>query len=126
MTDVITLLKDGFDTIKDDVDQAHDAEANFTQSMLADLRGRYPDRNVLIYHDTDTQTNLVNGVHKHVECDLGLGFTQGYEVWLFDSGDFTRAGDGGFINWAFSGNCVQDFEGSHATDPSYRKRDQTQ
>ena len=44
-----------------------------------------------------------DAVHVHQELDIGLGFTQGYEIWVFDSGTFSRAGDGGFINWAFGG-----------------------
>ena len=27
-----------------------------------------------------------------------------YGIWIFRDGDFTNKGDGGFINWAFSGN----------------------
>jgi hypothetical protein len=40
--------------------------------------------------------------------DIGiLGFTKGYETYVFDSGTFTRAGECGFINWSFAGNFVQ-------------------
>ena len=28
-----------------------------------------------------------------------------YGVWIFESGTFVNQGDGGFINWAFAGNC---------------------
>ena len=49
-----------------------------------------------------------DAVHVHQELDLGklLGFidlTQGYEIWVFDSGTFSLAGDGGYENWAFGG-----------------------
>ena len=32
------------------------------------------------------------------------GPTQGYEIYIFDSGEFFREGDGGFTNWCFGGN----------------------
>lgn len=28
-----------------------------------------------------------------------------FGVWIFESGTFVNQGDGGFINWAFDGNC---------------------
>ena len=54
-----------------------------------------------------------DAVHVHQELDIGLGFSQGYEIWVFDSGTFSRAGDGGFINWAFGG-CFSE-NGAHVT-----------
>ena len=49
-----------------------------------------------------------DAVHLHKELDIGniLGiheFTQGYEIWVFDYGTFSLAGDGEFINWAYGG-----------------------
>ena len=29
------------------------------------------------------------------QADIGLGFSRGYEIWVFDSGTFSLAGDGG-------------------------------
>jgi hypothetical protein len=34
--------------------------------------------------------------------------TIGYEIYVFDDGEFTNLGDGGHINWAFAGNFVRD------------------
>jgi hypothetical protein len=85
--------------------QEHATESAFTQSMVAQLSRQYPDKNVIIYHDQDSQFNGVNAVHQHVECDLSFfSTTQGYEVEVFDSGTFTLVGDGGYLNWCFGGN----------------------
>ena len=32
-----------------------------------------------------------------------MGFTKGYEIYVFDSGTFWLAGDGGYENWAYAG-----------------------
>jgi hypothetical protein len=83
----------------------HDIESAFTQSMVAQLTRQYPDKNIIIYHDQDSQFNGVNSVHIHVECSLDFfSWTQGYEVQVFDSGTFTLVGDGGYLNWCFGGN----------------------
>ena len=53
-------------------------------------------------------SSATDAVHVHHEIDIGniLGFyefTQGYEIWVFDSGTFSLAGDGGYENWAMGG-----------------------
>lgn len=62
-----------------------------------------------MYHDQDCEYDLYGGVHEHVELDLtdSLG-TMGYEIWVFDYGTFELVGDGGYENWAISGNFVRD------------------
>ena len=76
--------------------------------MIRQLNLEFPDKNVIIYHDQDSTINFEGGDHDHFEFDIGvLGFTKGYETYVFDSGTFTRAGDGGFVNWSFAGNFVQ-------------------
>ena len=63
-------------------------------------------RSVWIFSVTahfDWLPSAPDAVHVHHELDIGLGFTQGYEIWVFDYGNFSRAGDGGFINWAYEG-----------------------
>ena len=101
---------------------AHAAESNFTQQTIISLMNQYPDKNQLIFHNQDSTYSLgtfclicyrpflaeffsVNGTHVHHELDLGLGFTQGYEIWVFDYGNFSLAGDGGSENWA-AGGCL--------------------
>jgi hypothetical protein len=85
--------------------QEHAAESAYTQALVAQLTRQYPDKNVIVYHDQDSQFNGVNAVHQHVELNLGFfSTTQGYEVQIFDSGTFTLVGDGGYLNWCFGGN----------------------
>lgn len=80
--------------------------------MVRQLKLEYPDKNVIIYHDQDSAVDLEGEEHGHYELeilDIGLiSFTKGYETYVFDSGTFERAGDGGFINWSYLGNSVSD------------------
>jgi hypothetical protein len=76
--------------------------------MIRQLTLEYPDKNVIIYHNQDSTVDFQGESHDHFELDIGvLSFTKGYETYVFDSGTFTRAGEGGFINWSFAGNFVQ-------------------
>ncbi len=105
------LMNDIQDIVSDisDIDTAqHDAESQFTQVMLSNLMAQYPCSNVIIYHDGDCGYSLVNDQNAFVEFDIGLGMTQGYYINVFDSGIFTLVGDGGWLNWAYGGNYVQD------------------
>jgi hypothetical protein len=79
------------------------AEGQFTQGTVANLRQQYPTMNVLVFHNQDCGYDLYDATHAHVELDIGLGFTQGYEVWVFDHGTFNLVGDGGYQNWAIGG-----------------------
>jgi hypothetical protein len=88
------------------------AQRDFTTRTMASLERRYPQKNRLIFHNQDSITRLSpDAVHRHQELDLGLGFTKGYEIWVFDSGTFSLVGDGGFENWGYGG-CVsrQDYD----------------
>ena len=92
--------------------------------MVASIANQYPSKNCIVFHDQSSTfsfctffifchgyppfasgwlSSAPDAVHVHQELNIGLGFTQGYEIWVFDSGTFSRAGDGGFINWAFEG-----------------------
>ncbi|GAB7359027.1 hypothetical protein MBLNU230_g5099t1 [Neophaeotheca triangularis] len=70
------------------VDIEHALQMRFTKGMVESLRNKYPNMNVAIWHDQNTDPK-----------------TKGYEIYVFESGEFTRAGDGGFINWSYQGNC---------------------
>lgn len=62
-------------------------EGKFTQDTLDKLLDAYPNKNVIIYHDQDSYRDLSSdAVHAHYELDLLLGFTKGYEIWVFDTG----------------------------------------
>ncbi|RDW67047.1 hypothetical protein BP5796_09796 [Coleophoma crateriformis] len=99
--EIMNLIKDIVDIDKDQ----HAAESQYTQSMVAQLRREYPDKNVIIYHDQDSHVEFdSSAVHEHQEFDIGLGMTEGYEIYVFDSGSFTLVGDGGYLNWCLGGD----------------------
>jgi hypothetical protein len=116
---VIKLVEAGIN-IHDRIEkQQDDAVEQFTAGVVAKLAIQFPNKNILMYHNADSQFSGVNVNHRHVEMNLhSLGKTQGYEVQIFDSGTFTLEGDGGFINWRIdgnfkrSGNFVQFFQKS--------------
>ncbi|KAJ9143086.1 hypothetical protein NKR23_g6713 [Pleurostoma richardsiae] len=87
-------------------------EGKFTTDTVSALLSAYPDKNVVVYYDQDSGYEFYNGAHRHYELDLELGFTKGYEIWVFDYGWFELAGDGGYQNWAYGG-CVD------TTDSTY-------
>ncbi len=79
-------------------------EENYTQALVVALRKMDPDKNVIVCHVNHAQ-NFVNATHAHYELPLfGFNRTQGYDIYVFDSGFFSRQGDGGFNNWCFAGN----------------------
>ena len=88
--------------------QANDMETAWTQTMIDTLRASYPNKNAMVCHVPSAQ-KLVNSIHTHYELplyDFGIktGATQGYEIYVFDSGTFIREGDGGLNNWCFAGH----------------------
>ncbi len=88
-----------FDEIKD----VKAAEQQFTKSTVDKLAQMYPGKNIMMVHSAH-DANFVNSAQTHVELKLVLSFTQGYDVYVFDSGTFTLKGDRGFENWCFIGN----------------------
>ena len=79
-------------------------ERAFTQAIISNLVGNLPNWNYIVYHNEGSRHNFVDSYHKFVELDLGcFGTTKGYDIYAFDSGNFTLAGDGGFENWCFNG-----------------------
>lgn len=98
---VVTAIENVIDLVEGDI---QDAESKYTTGIVSTLREQYPTMNVLVYHDQDSGYNLYGATHAHVEMDIFAGFSQGYEVWVFDYGTFELAGDGGYSNWAIGGN----------------------
>ncbi|KIM73707.1 hypothetical protein PILCRDRAFT_15002 [Piloderma croceum F 1598] len=103
--DILELCKLVFTAIMDIDSAIHDQESAFTQQMVSSLGNKYPGKNILIYHNPNSIATLSSdAVHAHYELPLTLSFTQGYEIWVFNSGTFTLIGDGGYENWA-TGGC---------------------
>lgn len=100
---------DIFASIKDLVNMFNDQSVNreeATQLMVDHFTRAFPDKNCIVCHSPHVRS--LNGmVHDHIELPQKVG-TIGYEIYVFDDGEFTNLGDGGFNNWAFSGNFVQD------------------
>ena len=111
MPAIVTIAQDVVTDLLGLDESIEDKEGAFTVQTVENLRAEYPNKNVLVYHDQDSGYNLYNAVHSHYELDLLLGFTNGYEIWIFDSGTFELAGARGYVNWAYGGNYESD-EGS--------------
>ncbi|EXJ60763.1 hypothetical protein A1O7_04916 [Cladophialophora yegresii CBS 114405] len=98
---VIEGIEGLVDLVEDEIEEA---EGQYTTGIVSTLRDLYPTMNVLVYHNQDCGYDLYDATHAHVEFDIALGFTKGYEVWVFDHGTFNLVGDGGYSNWAIGGS----------------------
>ncbi|KAK5654254.1 hypothetical protein OQA88_7429 [Cercophora sp. LCS_1] len=107
---IASLVGKVLDLLRGFIDQ-HKRQEEFVKSTVTELRNQYPSMNVIVYHNQDSRRNFNDEYHWHQEVGIALGFTKGYEIFVFRSGTFDRAGDGGFINWGFSGSYRQD--GTH-------------
>ncbi|EME87064.1 uncharacterized protein MYCFIDRAFT_210681 [Pseudocercospora fijiensis CIRAD86] len=105
--EVAEFIMDVVSKVQDAFNEAYDQASQFTQDTVVRLAAKYPTKNILMYHDQDSTYKLYGAQHQHVEFDLAapLG-TMGYEIWIFDHGTFQRAGDGGYLNWAYIGNAT--------------------
>jgi hypothetical protein len=82
----------------------------YTQSFVNQASKSYPQWNVVICHPGHTATPNEKSPntyvrHQHLELGMTVG-TCGYDVYFSPKGkafQFVNQGDGGFINWAFSG-----------------------
>ncbi|RXW23565.1 hypothetical protein EST38_g2319 [Candolleomyces aberdarensis] len=87
-----------------------DAErGEFVLKTVAQTREDYPEFNVIIAHSDHTPSFEEPCYHRHVEFDRPFPHgTYGYEIYLARRGDFLLEGDGGYINWAWSGVITAD------------------
>ena len=84
----------------------HEAQSNFTKMYLDTMGPKHPTKNILITcvaHDR----NFVNEFHEVADLSVWFGDIK-YDCYIFDSGEFTLKGDGGWINWAFTGSYDRD------------------
>ena len=100
---------DIFSGIRDLVNMFNDQTVDrgeATQLIVDHYTRSFADKNCIVCHSPHIQS--LNGmVHDHIELPKKVG-TIGYEIYVFDDGEFTNLGDGGYINWAFAGNFVRD------------------
>lgn len=73
-----------------------------TQAIVKFLLETYPTKNCMVVHSQYFQ-NFEGAVKIHFELPQTFG-TIGYDIFVFDKGNFELLGDGGFINWCFGGN----------------------
>lgn len=88
----------------------NDKRAAFTQRMVAELSQKHPGYNFVITHHRSSKAEGPGVVHDHVELPMAVG-SCGYEIFGSPKGQpfkFVLNGDGGFINWAFSGDFNRD------------------
>jgi hypothetical protein len=79
--------------------------SKWTKSSIVELHKQFPDKNVFIAHTKYEYRNLQGWDKAHYELDTKcFGRTKGYDIFVFDSGEFELKGDGGWANWAFVGN----------------------
>jgi len=83
-------------------------QEEFVKAAVKSLHEGNPGYNVLIYHNQDSRYELSSdAVHDHYELPTLLGFTKGYEIFVFTSGSFDLAGDRGPSNWDFTRGCIK-------------------
>ncbi|KAJ8520012.1 hypothetical protein ONZ45_g3110 [Pleurotus djamor] len=92
------------------------SNSSSTQDLVSKMRHEYPSFNWVICHTKHTYKfdgrRGVDWDHKHQEFELGSLFgTTGYEIYNFKGGEFTRQGDGGYLNWAYYGNVLKSDQG---------------
>jgi hypothetical protein len=84
--DILTGIKDIIEIITDieDIDATeHEAESNFTQGVVLQLGESYPTWNaIVVTSDEDYNFTFNDYVYAHQECDIGLGFTKGYNIYI--------------------------------------------
>ncbi|KAF9900322.1 hypothetical protein EC991_007477 [Linnemannia zychae] len=85
-------------------------DAAFTEGVLKHLMAYFGHTyNIAIIHSP----HVIDGerIHRHHEKPNGSFTTKGYDVYLMPRGRravLTNLGDGGFINWRFSGDFNRD------------------
>jgi hypothetical protein len=71
-------------------------EGAFVQTTLTRLGEEFPDSNLLVYHDLDSQGYFENYQYAHVQLDQNFfGTTKGYEIYVFDSGKLSDVVESG-------------------------------
>lgn len=103
---LVNLLKSGVSGVFKSED---DAKRRFTIAMVRQLRLANPDKNAIIYRNPASVAHFdKNAVHCRTDLDLGLGYVERYETYVFEYGEFALVGEGGYENWSFDGNYTQE------------------
>ncbi len=102
----------------------NDKRQQFVQDQIDQFTQQYPNYNIVICHPPcDVDDGAGFGVdpqyraliyHQHFELGMTVG-TCGYDLYMAEQGKsfhFHNNGDGGWINWGFSGNWIRGGDGS--------------
>ncbi|KAF9270846.1 hypothetical protein L218DRAFT_993390 [Marasmius fiardii PR-910] len=84
------------------------ARGYFTQRVVQSIHNQYPNFNAIIVHPKhECKFEGIKGVdwdHFHINYYIGFrNFCVGYDVYVCKNAEFCLKGDGGNLNWAFSG-----------------------
>ncbi|KAJ2924337.1 hypothetical protein H1R20_g12762, partial [Candolleomyces eurysporus] len=86
-----------------------DDRGEFVLKTVKEGREKYPEFNIIVAHSDHTPSFEEPCYHRHVEFDRPFPHgTYGYEIYLARRGNFTLKGDGGYMNWAWSGYITED------------------
>ncbi|RXW14220.1 hypothetical protein EST38_g11635 [Candolleomyces aberdarensis] len=99
-----TALSVIFKNWNDDEDRGE-----FVLQTVQETQKKYPEFNIIMAHSDHTPSFEEPCYHRHVEFDRPFPHgTYGYEIYLARRGNFTLKGDGGYMNWAWSGYISED------------------
>jgi len=104
---VVKVIEVVVNAIKGQIEKDKTMRGHWTSKMIGDLRAKSPRFNFVLCH-TKHKTSFkgkqgVDWGHSHQELHVSFGKTVGYEIYWFKEGTFERIGDGGWLNWAYSG-----------------------
>ncbi|KAK5122221.1 hypothetical protein LTR85_004131 [Meristemomyces frigidus] len=92
--------------------QGNNADKEFrngwTQQQLSVVSGQNSGKNIMIVYPKHT-ANFQGSQQQQLQCQTPNNKqTISYDCYVFDSGNFELQGDGGYLNWAFTGNFKRD------------------
>ncbi|CAF9904553.1 hypothetical protein IMSHALPRED_000104 [Imshaugia aleurites] len=77
----------------------------WTQQQIGTLSAANPGKNIIVVFPPHSQS-LQGSQYQQLVCKTPTQ-TLSYDCYIFDSGTFTLKGDGGYLNWAFTGNFTR-------------------
>ncbi|KAJ3536723.1 hypothetical protein NMY22_g5910 [Coprinellus aureogranulatus] len=102
------VLEAVYNAIMSRVESDNEGRRQYTQAIVSTLRQTFPQYNWVCVHTAHSKS--FEGVagqdwgQGHGDFDLKIGGVVGYEIYYCRGGIFVLHGDGGFLNWAWTGN----------------------
>ncbi|KAJ7864936.1 hypothetical protein B0H13DRAFT_1898836 [Mycena leptocephala] len=107
VAEVIKGVIDIFEGLEDGIRQDNINRGEFTQSMVGNLSAKQPDWNYVVCHTAHTAKSSISKLAEPSVHDT-------HTIYGAPSGEFTRRGDGGYLNWAWEGVVTtNDNNGAH-------------